>query len=375
MLVAPGAFKGAISAVGAARAIAAGWRLRAGGVPARELPVADGGPGTTDALVGAAGGITKVAHVLDPLGRPVSAAFGLLPGGAAVLELAAASGYELLEAHERDPERTGSFGTGELIRAALDHAPRRIVIGVGGSATNDAGLGALRALGARLLDDRGRELTGVGADLARLAHIDRSALDARLAEVDVVVACDVDSVFCGPSGAARVFAAQKGADPAAVERLDAGLAHVAALLERECGVAVAEMAHAGAAGGAAGGFAALLGARLAPGAAAVLDAISFDEHLADAALVVTGEGCLDAQTLTGKAPAVVAARARAAGVPCVALCGRIELPPGRLRDAGFSAAFPITRAAAGRAEAMAEAERDLAAAAASLAGLLAVPAG
>lgn len=370
-MVAPAPFKGALSAADAARAIAAGIRLTGGGLRTTLAPIADGGEGTMDALVSATEGIRKSATVDDPLGRPVSAGFGLLKNRIAVVELAQASGYERLSEGERDAEAATTFGAGQLIRAALDHAPKQLIIGVGGSATNDGGMGIGRALGVRFLDSGGNELTGGGADLARVAAVDLSGRDPRLGDTKIEVACDVDNVFHGPAGAAHVFGPQKGAGPDAVERLDEGLASFAEVLARDCGVEVASMPRTGAAGGAAGGMAAFLGARLRAGAPLVLDAIEFDESLQGAALCVTGEGGLDQQSLGGKAPVSAAARASAAGVPCVALCGMVALGPRQIRDAGFTAAIAIGRRSRPLPEALAETERDLAAAGAALGGLIA----
>ena len=223
VVVAPAAFKGALSAAGAAGAIAAGVRLAVAGVETRIVPVADGGEGTLDALVAARQGRLRGVVVADPLGRATSAELGLLRDGTVVVELARASGYERLTDMERDPEATSTFGTGQLIRAALDFAPNRIIVSVGGSATNDGGLGLARALGARLLDRTGAALDGVGADLARVAQIDLTGLDPRLADVPIDVACDVRNPFHGPDGAAHVFGPQKGADAATVDRLETDL--------------------------------------------------------------------------------------------------------------------------------------------------------
>jgi glycerate 2-kinase len=371
VVVAPAPFKGALSAALAARAIAAGVRLAATGTQTRLVPVADGGEGTLDALVAARGGRTRAFEVADPLGRPVVAELGLLPGGDAVVELARASGYERLADCERDPEATSTFGTGELIRAALDFSPRRIIVAVGGSATNDGGLGIARALGIRLLDGDGGELAGSGADLARLASVDRAGLDPRLRDVAIEVACDVRNPFFGPDGAARVFGPQKGADAAAAGRLDAGLAHAAGVFRAATGVDVQSVEGAGAAGGAAGGMAALLGARIVRGAELVLDAVDLAGHLEGARACITGEGRLDEQTLQGKAPAAVAAACRDVGVPCVGVCGELRLLPGLVRRMGMVAAFPIRRELGTLEEALAATEMDLAAAGAAIGGLIA----
>ncbi len=371
VVVAPAPFKGAVSASDAARALAAGVRLAATGVETRLVPVADGGEGTLDALVAAAGGRTRAFEVADPLGRPVTAEIGLLRGGTCVVELARASGFERLWDDERDPEATSTYGTGQLIRAALDFEPSRIIVTVGGSATSDGGLGIARALGARLLDAAGVAVDGRGRDLGRVATIDRSGLDPRLATVAIDVACDVRNPFHGPEGAAFVFGPQKGADPAVVARLDAGLVSLARVLAATTGFDVQSIEGSGAAGGAAGGMAALLGARIVPGAELVLDAVRLREQLARASLCITGEGRLDEQTLQGKAPAAVAAACRGAGVPCVGVCGELLLLPGLVRRMGLVAAFPIRRAIAPLAEAVAATESDLAAMGAAIGGLAA----
>jgi len=366
VVVAPAPLKGALPAAAAARAIGAGLRLAVPGLETRLVPVADGGEGTLDALVAAAGGRRRPMSVADPLGRPVEAALGELPGGVAVVELAQASGYELLRADERDPEATSTRGTGELIRAALDLGARRVIVGLGGSATTDGGLGLAIALGVRALDADGRELAGRGADMARVVRLDLSGRDPRLAGVELQVACDVDNPFCGPRGAARVFGPQKGASPEAVERLDAGLAALARAVGDATGVDLCALPGAGAAGGAAGGLAALLGAELVPGAPLVLDAVRLGERLGGAGLCVTAEGRLDETSLSGKAPAAVAAACGEAGVPCVALCGEVALGPAAVRRMGLLAALPVGRAARPLAEALAAAEADLAAAGAAL---------
>lgn len=369
VVVAPAPFKGALSAAAAARAIAAGVRLTAPGTETVTVPVADGGEGTLDALVAAAGGRRRPVVASDPLGRSVEAAIGELPGSAAVVELAQASGYERLAPGERDPEATSTRGTGELIRAALDLGARRIIVGLGGSATTDGGLGLAIALGVRALDAEGRELEGRGADLGRVARLDLAGRDPRLEGAALEVACDVDAPFHGPAGAARVFAPQKGAGPAAVERLDAGLRNVAGAIRHATGVDVQAVPGAGAAGGAAGGLVALLGATLRPGAPLVLDAVGLDGRLEGAQLCITGEGRLDATSLAGKAPVAVAAACGRRRVPCVALCGEVALGPGAVRRAGFLAALPVGRALRPPPDALAAAEEDLAAAGAALGAL------
>jgi glycerate kinase len=366
IVVAPGAFKGALAPAGAARAIAAGLRLVLPGAEVRQAPVADGGEGTVDALVASARGRRRSVEVFDPLRRPVRAAIGELPGHVAVVELAQASGYERLAPGERDPEATSTYGTGQMMRAALDLGARTILVGLGGSATTDGGLGLVIALGARALDADGHELAGTGADMERVTRVDLRGLDPRLADVTVRVACDVANPFHGPDGAAHVFGPQQGADPAAVARLDAGLRRLAGVIHEASGVDVQGIAGAGAAGGAAGALAALLGAELVPGAPLVLEAVGLGEHLADVGLCITGEGSLDATTLVGKAPAAVARMCSERGVPCVALCGSLDLGPRALAEAGFTAAFAIGTRPRRLPDALAETEADLARAAASL---------
>jgi glycerate 2-kinase len=369
VVVAPAAFKGALSASAAARALAAGLQLVATGVEVRVVPVADGGEGTLDALVAAREGRRRATAVADPLGRTVDAAIGELPGHTCVIELAQASGYERLMPRERDPERTSTFGTGQQVRAALDLGAERIIIGLGGSATNDGGMGLARALGVRFLGADGSELAGTGADLVRTAAIDVTGRDPRLDDVEILVACDVTNPFCGPDGAAYVFGPQKGADPGAVARLDDGLAQFAGVLARTTGTDVRDIPGAGAAGGAAGGLLALLGGRLVPGAPLVLEAAGLDARLAGAELCITGEGRLDSQSLAGKAATAVAAAAGRAGVPCVAVCGSLELLPGLVRRAGFAAAFPINRELLPEPDALAATEMNLAATAAAIGGM------
>jgi glycerate kinase len=369
VVVAPAAFKGALSAAGAARAIAAGIQLAATRSEVRLVPVADGGEGTLDALVAARGGRRRVTAVADPLGRVVDAAIGELPGRTCVVELAQASGYERLGPDERDPERTSTYGTGEQVRMALDLGAERIIVGLGGSATNDGAMGLARALGVRFLDADGRELAGNGADLGRVCAVDTSGRDARLDAVEILVACDVTNPLCGPDGAAFVFGPQKGADPAAVRRLDAGLVNYAEVIADATGIDIAGVPGAGAAGGAAGGILALLGGTLTPGAAVVLEAAGLLDQLAGAELCITGVGRLDAQSMHGKAVSAVAAAARDAGVTCVAVTGALDLLPGMVRRMGLAAAFPINRSLAPEPDALAATEANLAAMGAALAGL------
>jgi glycerate 2-kinase len=288
------------------------------------LPVADGGDGTLDVLMAAAGERARVEHVRvhGPLGRVRMARLGWVGARLALLEMAEASGLRLI-GRRREPMRATSAGAGELLRAALEGGARRVIVGVGGSASTDGGMGVLAALGARLLDARGRAVGPGGGALARVATVDLSVARAHLLGRTVQVAVDVRSPLYGPDGAAHVFAPQKGADARQVEELDAGLRHFAAIVERAAAMpGLAGQPGAGAAGGAAFALAAL-GAELVGGAALVCDEVGLDDQLSHVQLVITGEGRLDSQTASGKAPAEVARRARRAGIPCIAVCGTV----------------------------------------------------
>jgi len=373
LLIAPQEFKGSLSAADAARAMAEGLRRA---LPDAELdlaPMADGGPGTVEALVTAGGGRRLTTTVADPLGRPVEAAWGLLEEGrTAVVEMAAASGLVLLRPEERDARRASTYGTGQLIIAALEAGCRRLIIGLGGSATNDGGAGMAQALGARLTDEEGRELPPGGAALARLACIDVSGLDGRLRDCQVLGATDVTNPLCGPQGASAVYGPQKGASPADVQELDAALARYAAVIERDIGKRVADVPGAGAAGGIGAGLIAFLDAELRSGAELVAEVVGLEKRIAAADLVVTGEGRLDAQTAYGKTVATVARLARAQGRPVVALAGRVDDAQGACSALGLEAALSIMPGPLPEAEVMARAPELLAAAAETLGRLLRV---
>jgi glycerate kinase len=355
IVVAPDSFKGSLSADRAAAAIAAGiGRVLPGAEPVLR-PLADGGEGTVAAAV-RAGFRPRTVRVTGPDGRPVDAVLAV-QGTTAVLELATAAGLGLLD--RPAPLAATTRGVGELVRHALDAGAGRIVLGIGGSATTDGGAGMLQALGLRLLDAHGADVPPGGGGLARLDRMDASGLDARLAGVEFVVASDVDNPLTGPSGAAHVFGPQKGASADDVVALDAALERYAAVLARDLGAAVATTPGAGGAGGTAAGALAV-GARLVSGAGLVCDLIGLSEALAGAALVITGEGSLDEQTLRGKAPAEVARRARVAGVPCLAVAGRVALGAEQLAAAGFAAAHALTEVEPDVDRCLAEPERVLA---------------
>ncbi len=371
IVIAAGALKGSLSASAAANAIERG--LRRSGVAARmqALPIADGGDGTLEAFL-AGGGRRKARTVLDPLGRSMVAEFGLLDDGTAVIEMARASGLALLAADELDAMRASTYGTGQLMQAALDAGARRMIVGMGGSATTDGGAGCLMALGVRLLDERGKAIPLGGGGLQALARIDPSGLDARWREVDLIIATDVDNPALGARGAAAVFAPQKGASPMQIERLEANLAHYFDLVETAFGVDVRSRPGGGAAGAFAAGLMACLGGRIQSGIDLLLDHRRFDDLLMDAGLVITSEGRLDSQTLGGKAPAGVARRAAARGVPTVVLVGGLRGDDADFHAAGLWAALPIVTAPMLLHEAIADADRLVEAAALRLGYLLQV---
>jgi len=324
ILIAPQEFKGSLTAAGAARAIADGVRAALPDAETDEAPMSDGGAGLVDAMLVARGGERIATEVRDPLMRPVRAGWALLSGGSAAIEMAAASGLVLLAADERDPLIATTYGTGELIRAALDRGCRRIIVGVGGSATVDAGAGAMQALGARLLDASGADLPSGGAALARLARIDLAGVDARLAGAEIRVASDVTNTLCGPQGAAMIFGPQKGASEQDVRALDAALARFAEIARRDTGIDLLVMPGSGAAGGLGAGLAVVAGATIEPGFAIVAEAVGLEGRIAAADFVITGEGRLDAQTAFGKTVAGVARMARAHGRRIGVIAGSVR---------------------------------------------------
>lgn len=339
VVVASDSFKGCLTSMQVAEGVEAGIRKCCPDCQVVKLAVADGGEGTVDALLETMGGRRVSAEVSDPLGRPCMAEYAILNDEVtAVMEMSSASGLTLLKHEERNPLLTSTYGTGQMIADALDRGCRRFLIGIGGSATNDAGMGMLEALGCRFLDQKGNELRGCGESMSRVVTIDMSDLRPEVNESEFIVACDVDSPFHGPEGAAYVYGPQKGATPEMVIRLDAGLRNMADLIAREMGIQVADMPGAGAAGGLGGAFKAFMNAEFRKGAEMVLDVIGFDEIIKDADLVITGEGRIDAQTMTGKLPYAVARRAGIRGIPVLAICGRAEIQS----HPSFTAICPIT---------------------------------
>lgn len=347
VVIAPDSFKGSLDARQVAAAIALGLKDALGArVRSELLPMADGGEGTLDALLSAEDSIERSVLTTDALGRPRRARWGLLAGGVALIETAEAIGLPLVQDAPLRAVEADSAGVAALIADALDSGAASILLTVGGSATTDGGAGLLRGLGVRFLDAEGDDLPEGGGALARLDRLDLDGLDPRARRVAWRIACDVDTPLTGPNGAAAVFGPQKGASADEVAVLDAGLRRLAAVLESTTGVAVAGMAGAGAAGGIPAALHAILGARLVPGAELVADALGLESAIGRADLVVTGEGALDEQSLRGKAPAVVAAIARRAGVPVVVIAGAVRLSGAELEAAGFDAALSIADGAA-----------------------------
>ena len=344
----------------AARAMAQGIENADHDAEVRCLPMADGGEGTARALVDATGGSMRAVPVHDPLGRPVEGHFGLLADGTtAVVETAEASGLALLEAKERNPLIASSYGTGELMLAAVRSGAKRIIVGLGGSATNDAGAGLLQALGVRLLDKNGNDLAHGGAALANLTTIDISTMDPALKNVAITAACDVTNPLTGPTGASAVFGPQKGASKDDVATLDAALAHFAQVIDSQLGVAVNDVPGAGAAGGIGAALKGFLNAEFRPGIAIVIEQSGLDAAAQWADVVFTGEGSIDFQTKFGKTPAGVAETAKRHGKPVIAVAGHIGTGIDELHEVGIDAVFGIAPGAASLSELLADAAANV----------------
>ena len=352
LTIAIDSFKGSLSSREVAEAFAEGWRKVLPDCEIATLPIADGGEGTLEALVGAMDGEYIEVGVHDPLLRPIKAKYGIIgEGQSAIIELASASGLTLLREGERNPMETSTYGTGEMVADAVKRGCRRVLMCIGGSATNDCGVGMLRALGYRFLDGRGCEVEGRGKDLEKIEYIDDTQRIATLGECEFVVACDVINPLYGEQGAAHIFAPQKGADTAMVEALDRGLRHFAEVVERYNGCSIGEMEGAGAAGGVGGGLHAILDAQLKRGIDMVLETIGFDQIIEGSDLVITGEGRLDSQTIMGKAPSGILAAAQRQNIPVIAIGGAVEWCD-ELRNSGFHAIECVTPEGMDKKEAM-----------------------
>jgi glycerate kinase len=379
ILIAPDSFKDSLTAVAAAAAMAEGARRVYPDAEVLELPLGDGGEGTAAALVAATGGRMERRTVRGPLGEPVEAAFGMLGDDeadgrlpTAVVEMAAASGLERVPPERRDPKLTTTYGTGELIDAALAAGAKRLIVAIGGSATNDAGAGAMAALGARFLDADGKPLPPGGAALARLDRIDLARFRRPAPGVQITIASDVTNPLCGPRGASAVYGPQKGATSDDVALLDAALARFAEVVRRDLGHDVKDVPGAGAAGGLGAALLAFLGAGMRRGIHLVLETIRFEERLRDADLVLSGEGKLDAQTASGKTLAGIGEACRRAGVPLIAFAGAVDADAADLERMGIDATCALPAGPISPAEAMAHAGPLLAAAVARALRLVAL---
>ena len=358
IVIAPQGFKGNLSALQVARAIVSGIKRVLPDAVTTIKPMADGGEGTVPALVDATGGKIMTKEVTDPLGGRVTAHWGLLSDKVTgVIEMAAASGLPLVPPEKRNPLVTTTYGTGELILAALESGCRKLIIGIGGSATNDGGAGMAQALGAKLVDAKGTALPFGGAALANLERINVTTLDARLADCEVLIASDVTNPLCGAQGASAVYGPQKGATPQMVAQLDAALAHYADVIQRDLGVEVKNVPGAGAAGGLGAGLIAFLKAKVIPGIDVVIQASGLVESLKDADLVFTAEGKIDSQTAYGKVPTGVAKKAKEFGLPVIAIAGEVADDYRVVYQHGIDAVLSIAPGPISLSQSMAEAER------------------
>lgn len=342
IVIAPDSYKESLSALEVATAIERGFREIWPEADYVKLPVADGGEGTVDAMIAATQGRLIHVDVTGPLGEQVNAFYGISGDEqCAFIEMAAASGLEQVPPVQRNPLKTTSWGTGELIRHALDNGVRRIIIGIGGSATNDGGAGMVQALGAKLLDQDNNPIAPGGGALETLARIDIRELDSRLADCHIEVACDVSNTLIGEQGASAVFGPQKGATKEMIARLDSGLEHYAQLIARDLDIQVLELAGGGAAGGMGAGLYAFCGAQLRQGIEIVTDALKLDEQIADADLVITGEGRIDSQTIHGKVPVGVARIAKRYNKPVIGIAGSLTADVGVVHEHGLDAVFSV----------------------------------
>ncbi|MDA9558032.1 glycerate kinase [Vibrio sp.] len=360
IVIAPDSYKESLTAMEVATAIENGFKQIIPNAEYVKLPMADGGEGTVQSLVDATGGRILSHTVTGPLGQAVEGFYGLLGDEQTVIiEMAAASGLHLVSPEQRNPLVTTTYGTGELILAALDLGAKHIMVGIGGSATNDGGIGMAQALGAKLLDDKGVQLGFGGGELNKLATIDLSGLDSRLTQVHLEVACDVDNPLCGVKGASHVFGPQKGATPEMVATLDANLAHYAELIKSQLGRDIKETAGAGAAGGLGAALLGLLQASLRPGIEIVMDAVKLADVVKDADLVITGEGRIDSQTIHGKTPVGVARTAKKFNKKVIGIAGSLSHDCGVVHEHGIDAVFSVVNGAVDLATALREAEKNV----------------
>lgn len=371
IVIAPDSYKESLSALEVASAIEAGFREIYPDAEYIKLPVADGGEGTVEAMVAATQGRVIEVEVTGPLGEPVSGFYGISGDErCAFIEMAAASGLELLPPARRNPLKTTSWGTGELIRHALDRGVTRIIIGLGGSATNDGGAGMVQALGAKLLTAEGQAIAPGGVGLATLAKIDISGLDSRLTHCQIDVACDVTNPLIGDEGASVVFGPQKGATPEMVKQLDDALAHYAERIAQDLDLDVLALEGGGAAGGMGAALYAFCGAKLRPGIDIVTEALHLDTLVADADLVITGEGRIDSQTIHGKVPVGVARVAKRYQIPVIGIAGSLTADVGVVHQHGLDAVFSVIYRICSLDEALAEAGANVRMAARNIAAVM-----
>ena len=371
IVIAPDSYKESLSALEVASAIEAGFREIYPDADYIKLPVADGGEGTVEAMVAATQGRVIEVEVTGPLGEPVSGFYGISGDErCAFIEMAAASGLELLPPARRNPLKTTSWGTGELIRHALDRGVTRIIIGLGGSATNDGGAGMVQALGAKLLTAEGQAIAPGGVGLATLAKIDISGLDSRLTHCQIDVACDVTNPLIGDEGASVVFGPQKGATPEMVKQLDDALAHYAERIAQDLDLDVLALEGGGAAGGMGAALYAFCGAKLRPGIDIVTEALHLDTLVADADLVITGEGRIDSQTIHGKVPVGVARVAKRYQIPVIGIAGSLTADVGVVHQHGLDAVFSVIYRICSLDEALAEAGANVRMAARNIAAVM-----
>ena len=359
IVIAPDSFKGSLSAQEVCRIISEAAARVLPGVQVESLPVSDGGEGMVDSLLGVMDGEKYSVNVTGPCFGQVDANYGILTDGTAVLEMASASGLPLVPLEKRNPLETTTYGTGELMMDAFTKGCRKFILGLGGSATTDGGIGAAAALGMKFLDACGREVPLSGKGLTDIVAVDLSHLDPDWREAELIFACDVDNPLCGPRGSAAIYGPQKGADALMVESLDTGLANLAQVIQNKTGRSWAELPGIGAAGGFALPFVAFLGAKLNPGLDIVLDELNFDDKIVGANLVITGEGKTDDQSAMGKVLSGVARRSRAQGIPVVALSGALEKGYEALHDLGLTAAFSTWQPGKDLDWQMANAEQNL----------------
>ncbi|QPB43269.1 glycerate kinase [Rodentibacter haemolyticus] len=373
IVIAPDSFKESLTALEVATAIETGFKRVFPEAEYVKLPMADGGEGTVQSLVDATQGKLIECEVTAPLGNKVKSFFGLSGDGkTAIIEMAAASGLHLVSPEKRNPLLTTSYGTGELIKQALDLGVERFILGIGGSATNDGGVGMLQALGLQCLDAEGKQIGFGGAELINIDKIDLRQLDPRLHNVHIDVACDVNNPLCGERGASAIFGPQKGATPEMVKQLDRALAHFAEIAERDCGKQIKEQAGAGAAGGMGGGLLLLPNVQLKAGVQIVLDTLRLADYVKDADYVITGEGRMDAQSIMGKTPIGVARTAKQFNKPVIAIVGCLREDYDVVFAHGIDAVFPIIRQLGDLSDILKQGEQNLISAAQNVARVLAL---